>query len=151
MQIYHIALNQKQPAPPLKTYNLTTKGFVAFGMKPKHSKMWDVKWHWLRDKEILEQLRVYWDKGTNNNSGCFTKNNTLTHHREMRPRYIYTSNIVRTIPQIIRLCEGVLNRVPSTQSWIRYDHINNILLRVISNGQMVKPLLGIQCGTCYFI
>ena len=87
-------------------------------MKPKLSKKWDIEWHWLRDKKIIKQIRIYWDKFTNNDTGYFTKYHTPTHHRQMRHRYMHTSNLVRTIIQIIRLFEGVLNQVPSTQSWI---------------------------------
>ena len=87
-------------------------------MKPKLSKTWDMKWHWLRDKEFLEQLRVYRDKGTNNDSDYFTKHHPPIHHPQMHPRYIHTSNLLRTITQTIRLCEGVLNRVPVNQSCI---------------------------------
>ena len=57
-----ISLEHKQPATPLKTYNSTTEGFLNLGMTLKLSKTWDIKCHWLRDKEVLEQLRVYWDK-----------------------------------------------------------------------------------------
>ena len=77
-----------------------------------------MKWHWLRDKEILEKLRVYWYKGTDNDADYFTKYHPPIHHCQMFPRYIYTSNLVRTIPQTIGLCEGVLNRVPGTQTRI---------------------------------
>ena len=55
-----IVLDHKQPATPLKTDNPRTEGFVKLGMKQKRSKTWDMKWYWLRDKEFLEQLIVYW-------------------------------------------------------------------------------------------
>ena len=32
-----------------------------------------MKLHWLRNKEVPEQLRVYWDKGTNSDAEYFTK------------------------------------------------------------------------------
>ena len=90
------------------------------GMKPKRSKTWDMKWHWLRDKEVIEQLRVYWYKLTNNDADYFTKHHLPIHHRQMRPRYIHTSNLVRKIPHTMKLYEGVLNRVPGTQYCIEY-------------------------------
>ena len=51
-----IVLDHKQPAAPLNTDNSTTEGFVNLGMKPKHSKTWDMKLHWLGDKELLDKL-----------------------------------------------------------------------------------------------
>ena len=73
MQPDLITLDNKQPATPLKTDNSTTESFVKLGMKPKYSKTWYMKWHWLRDKEVHEQLRVYWDKRKNNDANGFTK------------------------------------------------------------------------------
>ena len=45
-----ITFDHKQPETPLKMNNSTTEGFVNSGMKPKRSKTWDLKWHWLREK-----------------------------------------------------------------------------------------------------
>ena len=60
-----ITSDQKQPVTPLKMDNYTLEGFVNLGMKQKkRSKTWDMKWHWLRDREVLEQLRLYWYRGT---------------------------------------------------------------------------------------
>ena len=94
----------------------------------KRSKTWDMEWHWLKDKEVIEQLRVYWDKGMKNNTGYFTKHHPPIHHCQMQPRYIHTLNSARKIPHNIRLCEGVLNWVPFTKSWIRNNPLK--LIRV---------------------
>ena len=123
-----IALYHKQTATPFKADNLTTEGFVNSGMKPKRSKTWDIKWHLLRDKEVVEQIILYWYRGKNNNADYVMKHHPQIHHRQMRPRYIHTSNLVRKIPQTIRLFKGVLNQVQCSQSWIRYDYLNPIQL-----------------------
>ena len=73
MQPALITLDHEQPATTLKTENFTTEGFINLGMKPERSKTWDMKRHWLIDKEVLEQLRLYWDKETNNDTYYFTK------------------------------------------------------------------------------
>ena len=62
-----------------------------------------MKWHWLIYKEVLEQLRVYWDKRMNKGAEYFTKHHPPIHHRQIRPRYIHTSNLVRTITHTIIL------------------------------------------------
>ena len=85
-----ISLDHKQPATHLKMDNYTTEGFLNLGMKPNCSKTSDMKCHWLRDKEVLEQLRVYWDRGTNNDADYFTKHQPPIHQRKIRPRYIHT-------------------------------------------------------------
>ena len=73
-----------------------------------------MKCHWLRDKEVLEKLILYWDKGTNNDTDYFTKHQPPIHHHQMRPLYIHTLKLSRKIPQTIRVCEVVFNRVPGT-------------------------------------
>ena len=85
-----ITLDHKQPATPLKTDNYKTEGFVNLCMKPKHSKIWDMKYHWLRDKEVLKQLRLYWYRRTNNDDEDFTKPHPPIDHCKMQPRYIHT-------------------------------------------------------------
>ena len=47
-----------------------------------------MKYNWLRDREAHEELRVYWDKGSNNSGDYFTKHHPPAHHRTERPKYI---------------------------------------------------------------
>ena len=68
---------------PLKTENSTTEVLVNLGMKLKRSKTWDMKWNWLRDKELLDQLILYLYKGTNNNGDYSKKNHPPIHHHKM--------------------------------------------------------------------
>ena len=96
------------------------------GNETQTSKKWDMKWHWLIYKEVLNQLILYWGKGTNKDTEYFTKYHLPINHPQMQPRYIHTSNLVRETPQIISLCEDMLNRVPSTHFWIQYNYLNPI-------------------------
>ena len=124
MRIPLITSDHKQAATPLKTDNSMIEGFVNSGMKPKRSKKWEMKWHWLRDKEVLEKLIVHWYRGNNNGTDYYTKHHPPIHHHQMRPRCIHTSNLVRTISPTTRSCEGVLNQVPGTQ--YRVDYLSEI-------------------------
>ena len=49
------------------------------GDETKTFKPWDMKWHWLRDKDVIEKLRVYWYKGTNKEADYFTKHESLVY------------------------------------------------------------------------
>ena len=118
MQPALIVLDHKQPATLLNTDSFPTEGFVDSGMKQKRSKMWDIKWHYLRYKEVLEQLRVYWDIGMNNDADYFTKHHPPIRHRQMRPRCINALNLLITIPYTIRLCDGMFNPFLCNQSCI---------------------------------
>ena len=79
-----------------------------------------MKWHWLRYKDVLEQIRLYYEKGTDNESDYLLKYHPPIRHRQVRPWFIHTSNLVRKIPQTIILCKGVLNQFPGTHSCIEY-------------------------------
>ena len=68
-----------------------------------------MKWNWLTDKEVLEKLIVYWDRGKNDGTDYFTKHYPPIHHRQTQLCYIHTDNLVRKIPETIKLGKGVLN------------------------------------------
>ena len=86
-QILH-HLGHKQPPTPLKVDNSTTNGFVHNNINQKRSKSWDMRYHWLRDKETQKEINVYWDKGTNNLADYYTKHHTAPYHRKIRSLYI---------------------------------------------------------------
>ncbi len=103
------ALNHPQPATPLKTDNSTSNSFVHANIKQRRSKTWDMRWNWLRDKVTHEQLRIYWDKGSNNNADYYTKHHPPSHHLEQRPRYVLNAhhltapNALSTSKQLMQL------------------------------------------------
>jgi hypothetical protein len=104
-------LGHPQPPTPLKTDNSTADSFVHSNIKQRKSKTWDLRWHWLRDREGQLQLKVYWDKGENNDGDYWTKHHAPSHHRHIRSRY-------------------VINHCPSTMnlsSSFIYDTIYNAL------------------------
>jgi hypothetical protein len=86
------ALGHPQAATPLKTDNSTSHSFVHANIKQRRSKTWDMRWNWLRDKATHKQLRIYWDKGLNNNADYFTKHHPPAHHRTMRPKYVLNAH-----------------------------------------------------------
>ena len=73
-------LGHKQPPTPLKTDNSTTAGFVNNNIHQKRSKSWDMKYHWLRDRQTQGQFNIYWDKGSNNHADYFTKHHPTKYH-----------------------------------------------------------------------
>ena len=81
-------LGHPQPPTPIKTDNSTANSFVHSNIKQRKSKTWDLRWHWLRDKEGQLQLKVYWDKGENNDGDYWTKHHAPSHHRHIRSRYV---------------------------------------------------------------
>ena len=92
-----IALGYLKPAIPAKTDNSTASGFVNDTLKKKHSKVWDIRYHWLSDQSALDNLFIYWDKGTNNYADYHTKYHALTHHINSREKYVLNIFHVDTI------------------------------------------------------
>ena len=88
--IRHIlqALNHPQPATPLKTDNSTAAGFVYDNIHQKRSKSWDMRYHWLRDKQTQEQFNIFWARAINNDADYYTKHHPTKHHRAQRPKYV---------------------------------------------------------------
>ena len=84
------ALDHPQPPTPLKTDNSTSNAFVHKLLRQKRSKSWDMRFHWLRNKEQEKYLRVFWDKGKRNGADCFTKHHPAPYHKLMRSKYILT-------------------------------------------------------------
>jgi hypothetical protein len=106
------ALGHPQLATPLiKTDNSTSNSFVHANIKQRRSKTWDMRWNWLRDKSTHDQLRIYWDKGQNNNADYFTKHHPPSHHLAMRPRYVLNAHQA-TCSRLPFRCEGVLKPWP---------------------------------------
>ena len=88
--IRHIlqALNHPQPPTPLKTDNSTAAGFVYDNIHQKRSKSWDMRYHWLRDKQTQQQFNIFWEKGVNNDADYFTKHHPIFHHLAQRAKYV---------------------------------------------------------------
>jgi len=58
-------MGHMQPPPPVQTDNLTADGIVNLPVQPKHTKAMDMRFHWLRDREVNQkQFRFYWHPGT---------------------------------------------------------------------------------------
>ena len=75
-----IELGHPQPPTPIKVDNSTAAGFVNKNITQKRSKSWDMRFHWLRDKETLKNIQVYWEPGINNDGDYFTKTHTTPTH-----------------------------------------------------------------------
>ena len=90
-------LGHKQPpdGTSFKMDNAVTHGFIHSNIRQRQSKAWDMRYHWLREKDTLNAFRYYWDKGENNEADYFTKHHPPQHHITMRPKYILKGNCVK--------------------------------------------------------
>ena len=98
-------LGHPQPieGTPFKMDNSVTTRFIHSNMRQKRSKHWDMRYHWMRDKESLKLFRYYWARGSENNADYFTKHHPPNIHRKMRPQYILKNNIL--VEKIFHACQ----------------------------------------------
>ena len=86
-------LGRPQPGPtPLKTDNSTATGFVHITIRQRQSKAWDMRYHWLRDRTILEQIAIYCDNDSKYLADYHTKHHPADYHRAIRPKYILSGH-----------------------------------------------------------
>jgi len=82
-------MGHQQPPTPIKTDNSTANGFVHDNIHQKRSKSWDMRYHWLWEKQTKQQFHIFWDKGTNNHADYFTKHHPIKHHIKVRQTHKY--------------------------------------------------------------
>jgi hypothetical protein len=86
-------LGHDQPPTPIKTDNTKALSFVNANIHQKRSKSWDMRYYWLRDRLIQNNMYFYWDKGSNNDADYFTKHHSPNHHLTNQQKCMYTKQI----------------------------------------------------------
>ena len=104
-------LGHPQPATPIKTDNSTAHSFVHSNIRQKRSKSWDIRYHWLRDKALQQQLRIYWQKGIRNHGDYFTKHHPPQHHKIMRSKYFHICSFLTQHVNQLRALTHVVSHV----------------------------------------
>ncbi len=77
-----------QPQTPIQTDNSTAEGVINNKIQPKRTKARDMRYHWLRDREAQEQLRIHWKPGKKNLADYFTKHHPPLHHVNIRADFL---------------------------------------------------------------
>ena len=85
-------LGHPQPPTPLCTDNSTANGIMNSTIKQNRSKAIDMRFYWLRDRVNQGQFHVYWAPGAINLGDYPTKHHSGSHHRQVRPIYVYDPN-----------------------------------------------------------
>jgi len=76
------ALGHKQASTPVKTDNSTAASFVKNLIKQRRSKSWDVRYHWLSEKQKDKTFNIYWDRGQNNLGDYHSKHHSPSYHKK---------------------------------------------------------------------
>ena len=83
----------------IRTDNSTSSGLANNNIALKRSKFWDMKLHWLRDKQFDQFFSVFWDKGTNNGADYFTKHHPKVHHCQTKQQRKYVRDFSKVNKQ----------------------------------------------------
>jgi hypothetical protein len=73
-------MSHPQPRSPIQMDNLTAKGVINSRVRPKHTKLMDMQFEWLLDREQQGQFWIYWKPGKTNLADYFTKHHLPAHH-----------------------------------------------------------------------
>ncbi len=88
-------MGHMQPPTPVQTDNSTADGIVNLRVQPKRTKAMDMRFHWLRDREVNQkQFRFYWRPGTLMRADYWTKHHSPAHHRHMRNEILTPYDVV---------------------------------------------------------
>ena len=82
-----------------------------------------MRFYWLKCRQQQKQFDIYWDNGKNNFADYFTKHHSPSHHKVVRPIYLFDQNNELDM----RGCIKILNDwgSPSSKSEPRQTLISN--------------------------
>jgi len=107
-------MGHPQGRTPIQTDNSTAGGYVNKTIQPKQSKQWDMRYHWLRDRECQGQFRIFWGPGKHNHADYWTKHHQALHHQFIRQKYLNIAKEMEQIKQLLELHKAVTNNTMIT-------------------------------------
>ena len=69
------------------------EAFSNSKIQPKLTKVKDMRFHWLRDRECQKQFHIYWRPGKLNYADYWTKHHAALHYQHVRKEFL-TPHIV---------------------------------------------------------
>jgi len=126
------ALGHPQPPTLIKTDDTTAHSSVHAHIRKKRSKIWNMRYNWLRYRAAKRESYIYWDKGVNNDADYFIKRYSPTHHRAERGTFIhkcFTMSQSQCVTTILRsivdaalvTCQSNAIR-PTSELWKNCSH-----------------------------
>jgi hypothetical protein len=109
-------LGHPQPPTPMRTDNTTACGIMNKTVKQKQSKAMDMRFYWLQDRTQQDQFKIYWAPGSVNLADYPTKLHQESHHKTIRPIYLYVKG---KSPTSLQGCVEILTRVNTRTARVR--------------------------------
>ena len=57
----------------------------------------DMRFHWLHNRKLMQQLRFYWCSGKLNYANYFTKHHPAAHHRNMQKEFLTPQRVLQDL------------------------------------------------------
>jgi hypothetical protein len=88
-------MGHMQPPTPIQTDNSTADSIVNLRVQPKCTKAMDMRFYWLRDREINQkQFKFYWRPRALMRADYWTKHHSPSHHIHMRNEILTPYDVV---------------------------------------------------------
>ena len=89
------------PPTQIKKENFAAKGIVTSTVRQKSSKAMYIRFYQMKDRVKQKDFFVYWKPGSQNMGDYLTKHHSPYQHREIHVIYLYMSNALIKIDNII--------------------------------------------------
>jgi hypothetical protein len=83
---------QPENGTRIATDNSTARGILTANLRQKHSKAFDMRYWWVRDRIKQRQFNLIWEPGKTNRADYFTKHFPPKHHQEQRKIYLHSNS-----------------------------------------------------------
>ena len=100
-------MGHPQPPTPIQTNNSTAKSVINNTIQPKRTKVMDMRFYWLRDRETLKYFCIYWRWGKLNIADYSTKHFPASHHRNVRGKLLTPQAMLEELHARIKIVEHV--------------------------------------------
>ena len=142
-------LGHPQPTngTPLFNDNSTATGILTASIRPKLSKAFDMRFHWLNDRVNNKQFQIIWRKGKLNMADYFTKHHPPWHHKVMRYRYLHKALSLRQVSPVRGCITSLLSArclpLTNTLRHARFTSCATSSYRQSSIPPITPPMMGV--------
>ena len=127
-----------QPRTPIQTDNTTAEGVINNKIQPKRTKAMDMQFHWLHDREVQGQFKIYWRPGGTNLADYFTKHHPPAHHVNVRAEFLTK---VKDFAEACadRQTTHASEKIATLQGCVRQASLRDLVQRILARENFKFP------------
>jgi hypothetical protein len=81
-------MDHPQPCTPIQTDDSTAEGVINSRIRPKCTKLMDMRFEWLLDRAQQGRFHIFWRLGKTNVADYFTKHHPPVHHCNVQGEFL---------------------------------------------------------------